>query len=86
MEAISPETETVVALLNESMSCSGDAHLARPLLCGVYPQGRSRELGPYAEEHGQCNEVALGIEGPPSQTSSRVTKQTALDTLKGIKT
>lgn len=78
MEVISPEKETVVVLLNGSYP-GWETHLAQPLPYGAYPQGTSLELGPYAEERGQCNEVALGIEGPLSRTSSRVTTQTTLD-------
>jgi len=63
----------------------GDTHLAQQLLRGAYPQERLLELDPYAEERGQCNGVALGIGGLLSQTSSRVTRQTALGMSKGIR-
>ena len=51
----------------------GDAHLAQLLLDGACPRERSPMSGPYAEERGLCNGVALGIERHFSQTSSRVT-------------
>jgi hypothetical protein len=83
MELASPETETVMLLSGGVTPCLGDAHLAQLLLYGAYPQERSPKMGLYAEGRGQCNGVALGIEGLLSQTSSRVTTPMVLGMSKG---
>jgi hypothetical protein len=63
MELASPETETVVLLLDGS-SRLGDTHLVQPLPYGAYPRERLLTLGPYAEGCGQYNGAALDTECP----------------------
>jgi hypothetical protein len=65
-------------LFRQDRSRLGDTHLAQLLLDGACPRERSPMSGPYAEEHGIYNGVALGIEHLLSQTSSHVTMTVVL--------